>query len=42
MNVRYAALAVFFRLLAAFDRGFAAAFFLAAQKAFIRSACCLR
>jgi hypothetical protein len=38
----YAALAVFFCLLAAFDCGFAAAFFFAAQKAFILSACCLR
>lgn len=39
---RYAALAVFFRVLTAFDWGFAEAFFLAAQKAFIRAACCLR
>ena len=42
MNVRYAALAVFLGLLAAFDWGFADAFFFAAQKALIRSACCLR
>ncbi len=37
MGTRYAALAAFFRLLVAFDWGFVAAFFFAAQKAFIRS-----
>ncbi len=39
VNVRYAALAVFFD---AFDLGFSEAFFFAAQKAFIFSACRLR
>ena len=42
LETRYAASAGFFRLLATFDRGFAAAFFFAAQYAFILSACCLR